>query len=458
MRRPTAPLPPNSRTPPPRFPRHPRHPAAERIPATRQRPIHHPSAPRHPSAARPPHQLAQPATKPHPRRPQRAKPATQAHPVAMARLLTPRFALLTAADLGYFTAMGIAVYALPLYVTGPLRSSEGAAGLAFGAFAISALLLRPFAGRLTDRIGRRPLLVGGTALAAVSLALTALATDLPTIIALRLLLGVAEAAFFVAGFAALADIAPPDRLGEALSLNSLGLYLGLAFGPPLGEVLAQRSFPTAWLTAAALCAAGTVAVVLLGETSETSETGTPSDTKKPQLIHRASIRPAIGLCAALAASGGFLAFAALRAQESGFENTSLPLFLYGATVVACRAVFAKVPDRVPPLTLGAAALAVIATGLVLTATPHALIAGSVVLAVGVTFSTPAFFAAVFATAEPHQRGAAAGTASAFIDIGLGGGPMLLGLVANVSIPAALATAGGLAALGCLWTLNLRRAH
>lgn len=371
----------------------------------------------------------------------------------MARLLTPRFALLTAADLGYFTAMGIAVYALPLYVTGPLHSSKAAAGLAFGAFAISALLLRPFAGRLTDRVGRRPLLLGGTALAATSLALTALATDLPTIIALRLLLGVGEAAFFVAAFAALVDVAPPDRLGEALSLNSLSLYLGLAAGPPLGEVLAQQSFPLAWLTAAALCLASAATVLFLGETS------TPAPAARTALIHRPAIPPSIGLCAALVAAGGFMAFSALRAQQSGFENTSLPLFLYGATVVTFRAVFAKVPDRVPPLKLGAIALAIIATGMVLTATPNTLVLGSIVIGAGVTFSTPAFFAAIFATAEPHQRGAASGTASAFIDVGLGGGPILLGLIANAEdIPMALATGGALAAAGCLWTLRLSRAH
>ncbi|MFJ5990259.1 MFS transporter [Lentzea sp. NPDC092896] len=365
----------------------------------------------------------------------------------MARLLTPRFALLTAADLGYFTAMGIAVYALPLYVTGPLHASKAAAGLAFGTFAVSALVLRPIAGRLTDRAGRRPLLVGGAVLAAVSLALTALATDLPSIVALRLLLGVAEAAFFVAGFAALVDISPPDRLGEALSLNSLGLYLGLAAGPPLGEVLTQRSFPTAWLAAAALCVAGGVAAVFVGET------GTPSDGPRTPLIHRPAIAPSIALCTAIAASGGFLAFASIRAQEIGLGNASLPLFLYGATVVVARAVFAKVPDRLPPLLLGAIALAVIAAGLFLM--PFSLIAGSVVLGAGVTFSTPAFFAAVFATARPDQRGAASGTASAFLDIGLGGGPILLGLVANVSTSAALASAGAVALAGCLWTIRLR---
>lgn len=370
----------------------------------------------------------------------------------MARLLTPRFALLTAADLGYFTAMGIGVYTLPFYVTGPLHSTKAAAGFAFGAFAISALFLRPLAGRLTDRIGRRPLLIGGAALAATSLALTALATDLPTIIALRLLLGVAEAGFFVAGFAALVDIAPPDRLGEALSFNSMGLYLGLGAGPPLGEVLVQRSFPTAWLTAAALCVVAALIVIPIGET------GTPQPATTTNLIHRPAVPAGTGLCAAIAASAGFMTFAALKAQESGYDTTSLPLFLYGATVVVCRLAFAKVPDRVPPLKLGAIALAVIATGLVLAAVPHLLIAGSVVLGVGVTFSTPAFFAAIFATAQPHQRGAASGTASAFLDLGLGGGPILLGLVANFSTSAALAAGGAIALLGCLWTIRLRRAH
>ncbi|MFJ8958809.1 MFS transporter [Lentzea sp. NPDC102401] len=365
----------------------------------------------------------------------------------MARLLTGRFALLTAADLSYFTAAGISIYALPLYVTGPLGESKAAAGLTFGAFAVSALLLRPLAGRLTDRVGRRPLLVGGALGAALCLALTALATDLPVIIGLRLLLGVAEAAFFVAGFAALVDISPPDRLGEALSINSLGLYLGLAAGPPLGEVLTQRSFPLAWLAAAGLCVVTGVVSAFVGET------GTSGGQEGTALIHRPAIGPGIALCTAIAASGGFLAFAALRAQETGMGTTSLPLFLYGATVVVARVVFAKVPDRLPPLKLGASAMAVIATGLFLT--PFSLVAGSVVLALGVTFSTPAFFAAIFATAGPHERGAASGTASAFLDIGLGGGPILLGLVANVSTSAALATAGAIAVAGCLWTVRLR---
>ena len=61
----------------------------------------------------------------------------------------------------------------------------------------------------------------------------------------------AEAAFVVASIAALADLAPAIRMGEALSYNSLGLYLGLTLGPPLGELLVSAFGVTeAWYGAA----------------------------------------------------------------------------------------------------------------------------------------------------------------------------------------------------------------
>jgi predicted MFS family arabinose efflux permease len=86
-----------------------------------------------------------------------------------------------------------------------------------------------------------------------------------------------------------------------------------------------------------------------------------------------------------------------------------------------------------------------------------MILGTAVLAVGVTFSTPAFFSAIFATAKPSERGAASGTASLFIDLGLGGGPIMLGIVAQgSSIPSAFLVGAGIAAIGTAWSLYLHR--
>ena len=367
-------------------------------------------------------------------------------------LLTRAFLLLALGELAYFVADGAAIYLVPVHATGPLGSDGAGAGLAFGAFAVSALLLRPLAGRLCDTRGRRPLLVGGAVVAAVSMALTAQVEGLAALVALRLLAGVAEAAVFVGAFAAVADLAPPSRLGEAISYNSLALYLGLAVGPPLGEWLAEaHGFASAWYGAAAFAVLAVIAMVAVGETGARGQ----SSAEPTPLIHRASIPLALGFLATIVAMGGLLVFAGLRADEVGLQHASLPLVVYGLTVVVGRIVFASAADRHPPLLLCTAALVAMAAGATLIAvvvSPVGLLAGAFVMAAGMVFATPAFFTAIFAAAPASERGAAAGTASMALDLGLGGGPILLGLVAQgAGISTALGAAAAVALLGAFWT-------
>ena len=374
--------------------------------------------------------------------------------MAQESLLTRDFVMLGVADLAYFTSIGVAILALPLTVTGPVGSDEAGAGLAFGAFGLTALVCRPFVGRLSDEHGRRPLMLAGALLCALGMVLMPLVDALAWVVALRLLQGVAEAAFFVAAFALLADLAPPSRMGEALSYNSLGLYLGIAFGPPLGELVADGlGLGAAWYAATVLAvlAAGLTMLLAEPERSEDSD-------GHGRLIHRPAVGLSLGFLASLAAISGFLAFAALHSADIGMSNTSLALFVYGCVVVFCRVAFARLPDRLPSLPLAAASLVIIGLGLGVMAlwqSSVGLLAGVVVMAVGVTFATPAFFSAIFATARPSERGAAAGTASAFIDVGLGLGPVLMGLVADAhGIPWAFGVGAGIAFLGTAWVLLL----
>ncbi len=371
------------------------------------------------------------------------------------RLFTRAFVALGVADLAYFVSVGVAIHTLPLYATGPLGSDEAGAGLAFGAFGITALLCRPIAGRLSDTRGRAPLLVVGALLAASGMFLLPYVDTLVAVVAIRLLQGVAEAAFFVASFAMLADLAPPERFGEALSYNSLGLYLGIAFGPPLGEFVEETwGFTEAWWVAGGLAVAAAVVVRWVPDLPRSGGDG------HGKLIHRPGIPASLGFFASLAAISGFLAFAALWSEDVGMDNTSIALVVYGAVVVFCRVAFARVPDRLPSLPLAAGSLVAIAAGLaVLTGwrSPAGLLVGVVVMAVGVTFSTPAFFAAIFATASPAERGAAAGTASAFIDLGLGFGPIVLGLVAREQdLSWAFGLGCAIALAGAAWTAWLAR--
>ncbi len=270
------------------------------------------------------------------------------------------------------------------------------------------------------------------------------------LIGLRLLLGVAEAFFFVAGFAAVADLAPPGRTGEALSVNSLALYLGIAIGPLIGEVLIDLGgFALAWAGGAALALTAALIAMSIPETADPDRVVDPS----APLISRAAIGPSLGLLTGLAGMAGFLAFVTLYARDLGMDGSRLVLLEFGLIVVGCRLVFARLPDRVPPYRLGAAALAAIALGLTVVAvvgTVEGLLIGAGIMAVGVAFTTPAFFRAIFSEVRPSERGAASGTASAVIDLAFGGGPMLLGLVVGAtSIAAAFGVGAAIAAFGAL---------
>lgn len=375
------------------------------------------------------------------------------------RLFTPAFVALLLAELAYFTAGGMEIPLAPLFAARVLGADEVGVGIAVGAFAFAALFLRPFAGRTSDRRGRRPLLIGGALLYAAATAAHAVAPDLAVMVGLRLVLGVAEALFFVAGFAALADLAPPGRTGEAVSFNTLSLYLGIALGPLVGQaLLGVGGFTLAWLGAAALAL---LAAILATRIPETRESVPAADLPAVPLIHRSSIGPGLGLLTGIAAMAGFFAFVALHAEAIGFVDWSVVLLEFGLIVVVTRIVFAKLPDRVAPFRLGSAALALTAAGIAVVAlvpTGPGLLVGAGILAIGVAFTTPAFFAAALARVAPYERGAAMGTMSVSIDLAFGAGPMGFGLVAATGgIPAAFLAGAALTTIGAAGAaLALRR--
>ena len=378
-----------------------------------------------------------------------AATARDLQPDEASRLFTPAFVALSLAELAYFTAGGLTIPITPLFAYGPLAASPVGVGVAVGAFSVTALVLRPYAGRLSDRIGRRPLLVGGALAFAGVLAAHALVEQLAVLVALRLLLGMAEAFFFVAGFAAVADLAPEGRTGEALSFNSLSLYLGIAVGPLVGQFLLEwGGFALAWAGGAGL---GVVAAVLASRIPETVRS-TGAEAPPTPLINRAALAPSLILFTAIAGMGGFFAFLAIYATSNlRLDGAGTVLLLFGLIVVTTRVAFAKLPDRVPPFRLATFALGLCASGLLVAGVVGSAIGlyvGAAILAVGVAFTTPAMFAAIFSRVGPSERGSASGTASLFIDLGFGGGPMLLGVISGAAgIPAAFVVAAVLASLG-----------
>ncbi|MBA3688203.1 MAG: MFS transporter [Chloroflexi bacterium] len=370
-------------------------------------------------------------------------------------ILTRPFLLVSLASLAYFVADGTSLALVARFATGPLHSDAFGAGLTFGAFSLSALVLRPLAGGLADRRGRRPLMVGGSLLFGAVMLAHLLAGSLLVLVVLRLLLGVAEAVVFVAAFAAEADLAPAERRGEALTYFSLSLYAGIAVGPLIGEAAFDKGgFPAVWIASAVM--AGIAALVALA-VPETRPADEPGPRAPGRLLHPAGVLPGLILMTGVWGMGGYFTLLPPYAVGPlGLDGARIFLLTFGGTVIVARLVGARLPDRIGARRLSGTALLVIASGLALMGflpTVSGLLAGTLLLGLGVAFTTPALASLTVSRAPPSERGAALGTFSAFIDLAFGAGPIVMGAVAASSTtPIAFLSAAGVALIGAaiLW--------
>lgn len=368
---------------------------------------------------------------------------------ARATLFTRAFLTVAVAELAYFTADGVLLPALPRYVEGPLGGGDIGVGLVIGAFSVSAFFLRPWAGRIGDRQGRRILMVAGGSIFAVSVVGYLVATSIPVLAAMRLLTGVGEALFFVGALSANVDLAPPERRGEAFSFASLALYIGIGAGPFIGEAVIEAwGFRAAWLVAIGLAL---VAVALSLRLPSMKPEG-PESSERHRLVHPAGLLPGVVLLAAIWGMAGFLAFVPLYALDLGLGGAGLVLGLFSGIVVVIRSVGARIPDRIGASRATRIALVLSASGLTMIGlwrTPAGLVAGTIVMAVGVALFTPALFSVAVEGIPANERGAVMGTTSAFLDLAFGLGPATLGFVAaGIGRPGTF-LAGGIVALAGL---------
>jgi Arabinose efflux permease len=139
---------------------------------------------------------------------------------------------------------------------GGLSVSEAAlwgGRLAF-AYAIMQFLCGPLLGMLSDRYGRRPVLLLSLAALAVDYVVMSLAGTLWLLVLTRVIAGAAGSSFATAN-AWLADVSPPERRAANFGLVGAGFGVGFVLGPALGGVLGEWGPRAPFLAAAALAAA-----------------------------------------------------------------------------------------------------------------------------------------------------------------------------------------------------------
>ena len=172
---------------------------------------------------------------------------------------------------------GIVVPLVPIYgkhlvpdIVGPRWAQGLAIGIIIASFSAMQFIFSPIWGRLSDRYGRRPILLISTAGASVSYVLFAVSAILPSHLAALILMVVARsfAGLFGGNItvaqAYIADITPPEQRSKKMGLIGMAFGLGFIFGPAIGGLsLKHLGGPGPGAIAAALCAANFVLAFLI---------------------------------------------------------------------------------------------------------------------------------------------------------------------------------------------------
>lgn len=154
------------------------------------------------------------------------------------RIYTTQFWLLCTSSLLFFGSFNMIIPELPNFLT-QLGGGEYK-GFIISLFTLTAMISRPFSGKMADRIGRVPVMMIGSTICFVSSLLYPILSTVSAFMMLRLMHGFSTGFTPTGQTAYLGDVIPFQRRGEAMGILGTAGTLGMAGGPAIGGAIANN--------------------------------------------------------------------------------------------------------------------------------------------------------------------------------------------------------------------------
>lgn len=337
---------------------------------------------------------------------------------------------------------GIVLPLLPSYASA-YHVGDTSVGILVASFSLMQFLLAPWWGRLSDRIGRRPVLLVGLAGSALSYLVFALAQSFWMLLASRLVAGAMGATVNVAQ-AYLADITPPDRRASAMGKLGAAFGLGFVVGPALGGLSSHWGNAAPGLAATLLTAINLVlAWRSLPETH--SHAG---DRPRAVSVHWSRLIGPYGavLLATTAFTVVYVIFPLEVEREMGYDRhhaAYLFVFIGLVSAVVQGGLIGRLVRRLGEPTLMTIGAVLLALGL--GALPRVIVPGGglpllfaalVLVAAGSASISPSAAAFVSRVAPPEEQGRALGLLQSMGAVARIAGPVAAGGIAGAVSPRA----------------------
>ena len=336
---------------------------------------------------------------------------------------------------------GLVIPLLPFYGERFGASPEQVTVL-MAVYSLMQMLASPLWGRLSDRIGRRPVLMASLFASVLSYLWLGFADALWMLFAARALSG-ACAGNIAAAQAYIADVTPPEKRARGMGMIGAAFGLGFIIGPALGGIVAGNDLATADLRTPGLIAAGLSLVALLGVLFVLKESRPPEAAEMPrrgriQMLTEALGRPVLARLLVIF----FLVTVAFGGMEATFALWAMRQFGWGPDQVGYVFTFVGVLSAVMqggligPLTrrfgeerLMTAGLVLIGLGLLLLPFARAVPALGVAvsaLALGMGATQPALNSLISRRAGRDEQGGVLGVAQSIGSLSRVIGPIVAG--------------------------------
>jgi MFS family permease len=375
-----------------------------------------------------------------------------------------QFGLVCLSSLLFSASFNMLIPELPEYL-----SNMGGAeykGLIIALFTLTAGISRPFSGRLTDTMGRVPVMAVGSIVCFVCGILYPVLGTVSGFLFLRLIHGFSTGFKPTATAAYVADIIPRERWGEALGLHGLCFSIGMALGPAIGSTIKLYSSMNMLFYASSVFAL--LSIVILMNMKETLQ------YKQRFSLHilKISRKDIIALEVLPAAIVTFLSYMAYGviltlipdwSQHLGITNKGLFFMVFTITSVMIRFGAGKASDKYGRVHLIGIGLFLLIISLVIvgfSTSITGLLVGAAMYGIATGIVSPALNAWTVDMSFPEHRGKAMATMYIALEAGIGLGALFAGwvyqdVIAKIPMLMYASAAMVFLALGYVW-IQLRK--
>ena len=346
------------------------------------------------------------------------------------RLFTRNFALVCVASLGQQISFQLLLATMPLYVL-QMGGRETEVGLLMGIVAAAALAVRPASGWAVETLGRKKTMLVGPAAFATASAAYAFAGSIPVLLALRTLHGLGIGTFNTGAPTLVSDQAPISRRGEALGYFGMSQTLSQALGPAIGLFI-MEAWGFRWLFGISSGMALT-SLVLCFLLRDDYVPGPSRRLAWNMFVSVKVLKPLILVLGMSFATGSILSFVPLYGRSQGVSNPGFFFTIYALVMLLSRPVSGRLSDRVGRIAVAGPGMVFISAGLGLLAFSGqwgSLALSAAILGVGLGAAMPALMALMIDLVGPAERGGAMSTFGIGLDVGIGIGSVLQGMIAE----------------------------